>query len=213
MPALACKLLVSLSLVMLVGCDLKQEVVGATVPLAETGTGTDTTGADTDTAPTTGLPDGSPCQLAPEEFFHEATTGGSESGGFDPADWQPDYADALITPGHECAGDICLFASDVVGPNCDVDADCPADERFLGCEDGRCRIDPVWGQAQTTCTRTCDVDTDCAAVGSCNQLPVCAPIARLGSFCCQSVCVCPDEIQVASLQQLRSECESGTLCQ
>ena len=207
----ACKLLVSLSLFTLGGCDLKKEVVGETLPGAATDDGSTSvdatdSGVTTD-PPTTGAPDGAPCELGPPEVFEEGAmpepTAGIEYGG-----------GPIVTPGPACAGEVCLYGASFDPPNCESDAQCAGDERLLGsCGEFQCDVDPAWGEAHTTCTRTCEVDTDCPAVPGCVEGPVCTAISKLGSLCCQKVCGCRDELYEGFLDFIRIDCESGHYCQ
>ena len=211
------KLLLSLALLALGGCDLKRELVGETL----TGPGPDgasttsgLTGGDaTDgddsmtTSPTTGAPDGTPCEFGPPESFEEGTP--------PMPDAPTNYGGGrMLSPGPDCAGGVCLYAADVQPPNCDDDATCAGDERLSGsCGEFQCDVDPTWAEAHTTCTRTCEAATDCPAIPGCTGGPVCTVVSRLGSLCCQKVCACRDELSESTSQELEMDCDAGKYCQ
>ncbi|HEY0137009.1 MAG TPA: hypothetical protein VGB85_23160 [Nannocystis sp.] len=206
----ACKLLVSFSLLLLGACDLKPEVIGATLPDAEgaSTTGDPTTGdpTSTTTEPTTGAPDGTPCQLGPPEAWEEGKM---------PEPGAPIVYDGgrIVTPGPDCAGDVCLYAADVIPPDCEDDAACVGDPRLTGtCGEFRCDVDPAWGEAHTTCTRLCEVDTDCPVIPGCVEGPVCNVITKLGSLCCQKICACRDELSEGSLEAVEFDCNQDMFC-
>ena len=109
---------------------------------------------------------------------------------------------------------MCLYGAHVDPPNCESDAQCSGDARLSGtCGEFQCEVAQTWGEAHTTCTRTCEVDTDCPAVPGCVQGPVCTPIAKLGSLCCQKICGCRDELNEGYLAEIAADCGSGELCQ
>ena len=206
------KLLIALALLSPGGCEPKREVVGETLPDAGT-SGAATSEPTTDVVvttddPTTGAPDGAPCELAPGELvedsaMNEPTAAGIEYGG-----------GPMVSRSPTCAGEVCLYGADFDPPNCDSDAPCAGDERLTGsCGEFQCDIVPAWGEAHTTCTRTCEADDDCPALPGCAQGPVCTAIDRLGSLCCQKLCACRDELNEDYLDEVRSQCESGMFCQ
>jgi hypothetical protein len=214
----ACKLLVSFSLLALGGCDLKRELVGETLPdVASSGsdTGDATHGDPTDgvaltttAGPTTGAPDGAPCELGPIEVWEEGNP--PEPGA------PPDYhAGPVVTPGPACAGEVCLYGVADKPTLCDADAGCVGDDRLAGtCSEPFCEVDPAWAEAHTTCTRRCEVDTDCPAVPGCTEGPVCAAVSKLGSLCCQKVCGCRDGLEQGFLQDIAADCSNlGDDCQ
>lgn len=207
----ACKLLIPLSLLLFGACDIKPELVGATLPDAGAEGASDTGDASdpsSDGEPTTAAPDGAPCELGPSEVYEE--------GSMVPEPGAPvEYgAGPIVTPGPACAGEVCLYAAHVDPPNCTDDAACGGDERLSGsCGEFQCEVAPAWGEAHTTCTRLCEVDTDCPAVPGCVEGPVCTPISRIGSLCCKQVCACRDELSEEGLAEIAFACNSGMFCQ
>lgn len=223
-----CQLLLSLSLLTLAACDLKPEVVGATLSgaNAEESVGEVSTSGDTgdagdagpstvtvstaDTSPTTGpADDGAPCELAPENI-EEGQPG---CPGVD-CPSQPDYSGGpIVATDLACAGEICVFAGEVESKQCDVPEDCASDERFYDCVEGMCVVEAAWGEAHTGCTRTCELATDCPALPGCAAGPVCTAVALIGSLCCEKVCACGDELSESWLADRELACASGKYCQ
>ena len=216
-----CKLLlVSLSLLLVGACDLKPEFVGATLPDAGGASTTDdtTTGNTTGDAPTgdatgsspgattTAAPDGTPCELGPAEAWEETAMP-------DP-DAPIEYNVLTVTQSTDCAGGVCLFAAHVNPPSCKNDSECAGDVRLTGiCGEFQCEVDTAWGEAHTTCTSTCEVDTDCPVVPGCVEGPICTVVSKLGSQCCKKLCACRDELSEGDLENVEWDCQSQTHCQ
>lgn len=219
MHAHASNLLLSLSLLLLGGCDLKREVVGETLPGAES-SGSDTGGATDGTSsatgpvttddPTTGAPDGTPCELGPPESFEEGNPPDPNPDPDAPLDYN---AGPIVVASTACAGEVCLYGVHTEVTTCEGDAECMGDDRLAGtCGEFGCDISQAWGEAHTTCTSKCEVDSDCPALPGCNAGPVCAPLSKLGSVCCQKVCGCRDELDQEFLDRMVEDCEKATHC-
>lgn len=141
----------------------------------------------------------------------------------DPTEGEPDPGPplgveaTLITddiPG--CAGDFCVYSSPGGGPpasQCSDDRDCADESGHYYCdlEESRCLVKPEILEQRSFCSAACEADTDCADADTsgCTSGFVCRQMIALGENCCQKVCVCADDVDVATSQELEAECEAG----
>ena len=83
--------------------------------------------------------------------------------------------------------------------------------------DGKCVLSMDYVLERSMCSKKCSSDEDCrdagptkralAAETTCGGKFKCARIQSLGTFCCDKLCVCEDDLGVSS--ELDEECESG----
>ncbi len=122
-----------------------------------------------------------------------------------------------LEPNDVCGqGNYCLYAPEEAAPSedCTDDEQCGGNgEFYCDLEEGRCALDPAFIEERSMCTQTCDTAADCVGVDgtACESGFSCEPIASLGSLCCQPVCVCNDDLNVAAAEALRQGCEDGTI--
>ena len=136
--------------------------------------------------------------------------------------WEPGKlpkARLLTFPAAGCDGLICLYANDAEPPAdlCNTDADCNSDDSGVdqfACDvaESSCELSAAFIDERSMCSAFCEVDADCATdeATTCMSGFVCAPMSSLGEACCQPVCVCADDLDVANADELRSACEEGT---
>lgn len=124
--------------------------------------------------------------------------------------------DQTITfPALTCDQLLCVYAEDAEAPaeQCDQDADCNADstEQKFRCEEGSCILDQTYVMNRSMCSQSCEADADCQGGdpdSSCSRGFVCARIQGLGDHCCEKLCVCQDDLDVATAQRLEAECSA-----
>ncbi|MDC0722052.1 hypothetical protein [Nannocystis bainbridge] len=195
-------LLVTVALIV-AGCPLTPEFVGATITTTDSGasgepvattTGPDE-GASTTTAPgdTTGLPGGaygSVCELV-----------GS----------RPIINFTAISPQPACDGGICLLVIDKAY-QCEADPDCGAD---APCDGGICSVSKAMLAEGQRCTQGCEAVADCPPIPGCMTGATCSTVLVSDELCCQKVCVCKDSAYLPGLESLQMLCdeEPELVCQ
>lgn len=116
-----------------------------------------------------------------------------------------------------CNGGYCLYADTFQAPiqTCESDEGCGSEDGRLYCdpESGECALNPDFAAARSMCSQNCETADDCIGADgtACEGGFSCAPIASLGSLCCQSVCVCNEDLDTAAADELRQECEQSTV--
>ncbi len=187
------------SLVLLVGCDPEESSLGD-LPETESGLDSEDTSDSSPTASDeTGLVEGSvvgqPCELsqAPLTVLLEEA------------------------PSEACGGGYCLYADTEEAPAgpCSTNEDCTESTADFYCDPAtnQCRLDPAFVADRSMCTQQCDTADDCVGAEgtTCEGGFSCEPIASLGALCCQSVCVCNDDLDVTNSQELRESCEQNAV--
>jgi len=83
---------------------------------------------------------------------------------------------------------------------------------YCNTAEDRCELNPNHVIARSMCTEECTEDADCVGEDgtACQGGFACAPVAALGSLCCQKLCVCRDDLDVAAAELLALECAEGT---
>jgi hypothetical protein len=120
-----------------------------------------------------------------------------------------------------CGGGICVFPDDTPPPQggCASDEECnaadPSTARFV-CNDGFCDLSDSFVAERSTCSETCDIDSDCADVdpsSPCSNGFICAAPGPSPS-CCRRMCLCADHVSYAWLNTVDFECEQdmSTMC-
>ncbi len=127
-------------------------------------------------------------------------------------------SDPLISfPALACDQLLCVFGEDEEPPAepCDSDADCRllsgGDDTFT-CVAGQCEVSAGHVLERSMCSQQCDSDDDCRGGADdtrCASGFTCAPLMSLGDFCCQSVCVCRDDLNSAESEDLKAACALG----
>lgn len=188
-----------LSLVLLSGCDPQESSLGD-LPETESESGLDseeTSDSDPTDSNETGSVEGSvvgqPCEptQAPFSVLLEEL------------------------PSEACGGGYCLYANAELPPasECTSDEVCGGTGNFY-CDPatGQCALNPAFVAARSMCTQLCETADDCigAEGTTCEGGFSCEPLASLGALCCQSVCVCNDDLDVPSAGDLRESCERAT---
>lgn len=188
-----------LSVVLLVGCDPKESSLG---DLPETESGLDsqetsdssTTDSDeTDSVESSVV--GQPCEMSQTPLTVQLEEAPSEA----------------------CGGGYCLYANPELPPlsACSVDGDCGGSDDQFYCDPATdlCVLNPGFVVARSMCTLRCETADDCVDADdgtTCEGGFSCEPLASLGSQCCQSVCVCNDDLDVVAADELRRSCETNT---
>jgi hypothetical protein len=186
------------ALFMLAGCDGPKSSLGE-LPVDTTGTETtdasataDGSGSITVTGEQSSQDIGLPCQLneVPEAHLLEIENAGCGSG-------MCLYADTITAAPHQ---------------GCTEDSECTGFGQGVICgATGQCELDPAHIAARSRCTDTCVDDAECVGADgtTCEGGFACMPVQAFGPVCCERVCVCRDELDVAATAELASECEAG----
>jgi len=119
-------------------------------------------------------------------------------------------------PALACDQLLCVFGESFTPPSapCQTNADC-AEASGLDayvCENGRCAVSRDTVLERSMCSTTCESDVECADAAQdtrCNTGFTCAPLMQLGDFCCEKVCVCKDDLDVAATEKLEAACKVG----
>jgi hypothetical protein len=121
----------------------------------------------------------------------------------------------ITFPALACDELLCVYGESAEPPAepCRSHADCNTDglDRFI-CNEGTCELAIGHVLTRSMCSRECSADTDCSGGAedtACRTGFTCAPIQSLGDFCCESVCVCKDDLSPTMVEDLRNECASG----
>lgn len=123
---------------------------------------------------------------------------------------------AVTFPALSCDHLLCVYAEDVEPPaeGCEQDADCnPDGGSAMVCAGGRCELGQSHVLERSMCSERCEVDADCGGAdpdSACNGGFACARIQGLGDHCCEKLCVCRDDLDVAAAADLERTCSAGT---
>ena len=134
----------------------------------------------------------------------------------------------LVTfPALSCNDLLCVYADEAKAPalDCQSDADCnvadPDNKGRFACVDNSCQLSLTYVLGRSMCSRRCEVDDDCKDGGptdkvefegnACNGEFKCVIIQQLGEFCCEKLCVCEDDLSIATADKLKADCESGQI--
>ncbi|MCA9711480.1 MAG: hypothetical protein KDK70_36920 [Myxococcales bacterium] len=121
---------------------------------------------------------------------------------------------AITFPALTCDQLLCVYAEDVEAPAepCSADAECNgAGEAQFRCEQGACVLDQEYVMSRSMCSQSCESDDECqggAEDTACSRGFVCARIQGLGDHCCEKLCVCADDLDVATASRLETECSA-----
>ncbi len=137
-------------------------------------------------------------------------------------DVQAPESQVVTFPALSCNDLLCVFAQKDEPPDmaCKSDAECNTTNdgmtRFT-CSDGSCELNSTYVLQRSMCSRACADDSDCQDGGigkkvlaketSCENGFRCAPIQKLGEFCCEKLCVCADDLSDGTVDSLNADCE------
>ncbi len=130
------------------------------------------------------------------------------------AEDDPPSEPLISFPALACEQLLCVFGESLDPPvdPCESDADCAqlsgGKDAFV-CASGRCVVGRQAVLERSMCSATCVSDSDCAEAAEgtrCAPGFACAPLMSLGEFCCEKVCVCRDDLDVARVEQLAADC-------
>ena len=131
---------------------------------------------------------------------------------------RPSETLVVTFPALACNDLVCVYADrkePPVGP-CERHADCnvPGDPaQPFRCDEGRCEVATQHVLDRSMCSQFCDADADCRNVdegSECKSGFACVPPQDLGDYCCQKMCICMDELDLASARIRAEQCEAGT---
>lgn len=133
-------------------------------------------------------------------------------------------ASKLVTfPALSCSDLLCVYGEEKTVPDiaCNADTDCnaggaPGEADVFECEAGACRLSLQYVLRRSMCSKACVSDDDCNNTSlnnrpavddeetSCSSGFSCTVLQRLGQFCCESLCVCRDDLD--TLDDLEADC-------
>lgn len=121
----------------------------------------------------------------------------------------------ITFPALACDQLLCVYAEDTEPPQegCESNEECGSaggDDRFV-CVEGHCELDQRHVMARSMCSQQCDADADCESGdpdSACSSGFACARIQGLGDHCCEKLCVCRDDLDVAAAAALERECSA-----
>jgi hypothetical protein len=125
------------------------------------------------------------------------------------------YADVAEAPEDACAA----------GQHTECNATSPGVDRFecvsaAGESSGVCKLKIEYVLERSMCSKKCGSDADCKDGGPTKKVVVentkcesgfaCAKIQTLGQFCCESLCVCKDDLNDADADKISTACLGST---
>jgi hypothetical protein len=151
-------------------------------------------------------------------------------------DVEPPESKLVTFPALSCNELLCVYA-DIAEPPADpcdrgdhtsCNASSPGVERFEcvtagDANTGVCKLKIGYVLERSMCSKKCSSDADCKDDGPTKKVVVegtkcetgfsCAKIQSLGQFCCESLCVCNDDLAVQDAKDLAAECLAGDVDQ
>ncbi|MBC8066712.1 MAG: hypothetical protein IAG13_00130 [Deltaproteobacteria bacterium] len=145
---------------------------------------------------------------------------------------EPPESKLVTFPALSCNELLCVYADIAEPPDdaCTVgqDTECnaanPGADRFecvASGESGRCRLKIEYVLERSMCSKRCSSDADCKDGGPTQKVVVegtkcesgfsCAKIQTLGQFCCESLCVCNDDLADQDAEELAMDCQLGNV--
>ena len=89
-----------------------------------------------------------------------------------------------------------------------------------GASSGNCQLKIEYVLERSMCSKKCSSDSDCKDGGPTKKVVVentkgqtgfsCARIQTLGKFCCEKLCVCNDDLDLSTANDIQKECAAGT---
>ncbi|MEM6996871.1 MAG: hypothetical protein AAF721_40590 [Myxococcota bacterium] len=131
---------------------------------------------------------------------------------------EPSEALTVTFPALSCNELVCVYSDKQEPPegSCEAHADCNepgTTEAPFRCEEGRCRLSPEHILQKSMCSEFCTEDADCADADpttKCATGFACLPPQDLGPYCCQPMCLCRDDLDLATALDRKAECDAGT---
>jgi hypothetical protein len=120
-------------------------------------------------------------------------------------------------PALACDQLVCVYADDDEPPvdPCESHADCnPGGGDRFRCDGGECLVSSTYVLDRSMCSLHCEADADCAGGDpgtACESGFACARIQSVGAFCCEKLCVCKDDLDVAAAAERDELCASGDM--
>lgn len=140
---------------------------------------------------------------------------------------EPPESRLVTFPALACNDLLCVYADEDEAPAdpCTSNTDCDIGgggkfECIVNAESnvGACRLRVDYVLERSMCSRRCTSDDDCRDGGigqkvvvddtTCERGFRCARIQTLGTFCCQKLCVCEDDLGVTA--DIDEKCSNGT---
>lgn len=127
--------------------------------------------------------------------------------------------DLTVTfPALSCNALLCVYADrqDPPGTSCQSHAECNDGDASSGafvCVDGECTVSGTHVLSRSMCSQFCSADSDCSDAAPdthCKTGFACVPPQDLGRYCCQSMCVCRDDLDLPGALERAALCKSGT---
>jgi len=140
---------------------------------------------------------------------------------------EPPQSDIVTFPALSCNELLCIYADSAEPPSdpCTTATECnvvePGVDRFT-CDTttNRCELRIEYVLERSMCSKRCGSDDDCKDGGigektvvensSCGTGFACARIQKLGEFCCEKLCVCRDDLNIADTNELQLACQNST---
>lgn len=117
-------------------------------------------------------------------------------------------------PATACNDLLCVYSDSLEPPvePCESDAQCNAQtggEALFACIEGQCRVSSEHVLSKSMCSKRCESDADCEAERGteCKNGFACARLQAVGTFCCEKLCVCRDDLIVDA--DLEEACDEG----
>lgn len=146
---------------------------------------------------------------------------------------QPPESKLVTFPALSCNELLCIYADVAEAPDdaCTVGDDTvcnatdPGKDRFecVATADGNsgvCKLKIEYVLERSMCSKKCSSDSDCKDGGPTKKVVVentkcqtgfaCAKIQTLGQFCCESLCVCKDDLDVTTATDIGTACMANT---
>jgi hypothetical protein len=120
-------------------------------------------------------------------------------------------------PALACDQLVCVYADDDEPPvdPCESHADCnPGGGDRFRCDGGECLVSSTYVLDRSMCSLQCEADAECAGGDpgtACESGFACARIQSVGAFCCEKLCVCKDDLDVAAAAERDELCASGEM--
>jgi hypothetical protein len=150
-------------------------------------------------------------------------------------DTEPPASKLVTFPALSCDELLCIYADATEAPldPCQVGADGNAqcNEANLGLDrfqcvadmpgdtSGNCELKIEYVLERSMCSKKCSSDSDCKDGGvgkkvvventKCQEGFSCARIQTLGKFCCEKLCVCNDDLDLATANEIQGNCAQG----
>jgi hypothetical protein len=146
---------------------------------------------------------------------------------------KPPESEFVTFPALSCNELLCVYAdvADTPETPCDAGdhAKCnearPDVDRFHcvseeGASEGKCELKIEYVLERSMCSKKCSSDADCRDGGPTKDVVVdnttcqlgftCARIQKLGQFCCEKLCICRDDLDESTTEDIEKACAEST---